>query len=124
MPSLAISIGFILLVASLTFAGKLPFLVPALYLVVSTIAFAVYAVDKSAAQNGRWRVRENTLHILALLGGWPGALAAQRLLHHKSKKRSFRIAFRVTVFLNCLGLISFLVPEALPALRNMFLPAA
>lgn len=124
MPSLAISIVFILLVASLTFAGKLPSLVPALYLVVSTIAFAVYAVDKSAAQNGRWRVRENTLHILALLGGWPGALAAQRLLHHKSKKRSFRIAFRVTVFLNCFGLISFLVPEALPALRNMFLSAA
>ena len=70
------------------------------YVVMSTITFIVYTIDKSAAQFGRWRTREATLHLLALAGGWPGALAAQQVLRHKSRKRSFRVVFWLTVVLN------------------------
>ena len=49
-------------------------LVLAIYLGASAMAFLAYALDKSAAMKGRWRTPENTLHIYALAGGWPGAL--------------------------------------------------
>jgi uncharacterized membrane protein YsdA (DUF1294 family) len=45
-------------------------------------------------------MQESTLHLLALAGGWPGALVAQQKLRHKSKKESFRFVFWVTVLLN------------------------
>jgi uncharacterized membrane protein YsdA (DUF1294 family)/cold shock CspA family protein len=70
------------------------------YAALSAITFLAYAVDKSAAQAGRWRTKENTLHLLSLVGGWPGALLAQQTLRHKSRKTSFRIVFWITVLLN------------------------
>ena len=72
--------------------------------VLSVITFLVYAIDKSAARQGSWRVPEKLLHLLALAGGWPGALAGQRVLRHKCSKRPFLIVFWLTVALNlCLG---------------------
>ncbi|UVW27519.1 DUF1294 domain-containing protein [Massilia sp. H6] len=79
----------------------LPLLVAGIYLGLSVLAFIVYAADKSAARKGLRRTPENTLHLLAVAGGWPGALVAQRVLRHKSSKRSFQNAFWVTVALNC-----------------------
>ena len=78
-----------------------------LYLAASAASIVVYAVDKSAARHGRWRASESTLHLLAVFGGWPGALVAQRLFRHKSRKPSFQAAFLLTVVLNCALLLWF-----------------
>jgi uncharacterized membrane protein YsdA (DUF1294 family)/cold shock CspA family protein len=88
--------------ASLT--GRLPFAVLGLYLAASTFAFVAYARDKLAAQKNRWRTKESTLHMLGLIGGWPGALLAQKTRRHKSKKREFQTVFWATVVLNCCAL--------------------
>jgi len=96
-----LTFAFLVFVAGSVFAGKLPLAVLGLYLVASTIAFGAYALDKSAARNNQWRTQESTLHLFALAGGWPGALAAQRLLRHKSRKQSFQVVFWITVALNC-----------------------
>ncbi|MDP1655014.1 MAG: DUF1294 domain-containing protein [Hylemonella sp.] len=66
----------------------------------SLITFAVYAVDKSAARTGGRRVPERTLHLLALLGGWPGALLARQWLRHKSRKPRFSAMLWLTVLGN------------------------
>ena len=78
-----------------------------LYLAASAASIVVYAVDKSAARQGRWRASERTLHLLAVIGGWPGALVAQRLFRHKLRKPSFQAAFLITVVLNCALLLWF-----------------
>lgn len=70
------------------------------YMVISIITFFFYAKDKAAARAGRRRTPERTLHLLALVGGWPGAVLAQQWLRHKTKKRRFRLIFWLTVFLN------------------------
>ncbi|MDD2934758.1 MAG: DUF1294 domain-containing protein [Methylotenera sp.] len=95
---------FCLFLTLLVLTGRLPFAIIGLYLIASTIAFVAYAIDKSAAQKNRWRTQESTLHLLALVGGWPGALLAQKTLRHKSKKVEFKTVFAVTVVINCLAL--------------------
>lgn len=81
------------------------------YLGLSLLTFLVYAMDKAAAQKGAWRTSEQTLHGLALLGGWPGALIAQQVLRHKSSKQAFRAVFWCTVVLNVVGFVVLASPE-------------
>jgi uncharacterized membrane protein YsdA (DUF1294 family)/cold shock CspA family protein len=97
--------------------GKLPWAVSAWYAVLSAITFFVYRTDKTAAVRGTRRTEEQKLHALALAGGWPGALVAQRWLRHKSTKTSFLVAFFVTVGLNLAALI-WLHSTGWTALRN------
>lgn len=99
---------FILSIFILSVLKFLPFIIFWMYIIVSFITFYVYALDKQAAQNNKWRVSENKLHLLALFCGWPGALLAQQLLRHKSKKISFRQAFWVTFLANITFLIYLL----------------
>lgn len=110
---------FLVFVAGAVFSGKLPFAVLGLYLVASTIAFGAYALDKSAARNNQWRTQESTLHLFALAGGWPGALAAQRLLRHKSRKQSFQVVFWITVTLNCGALGWLFTPSGTETLYSI-----
>ena len=94
---------FLVAVGIAFFFADLPLIIVGAYILLSMITFIAYAIDKAAAQAGRWRTSEATLHLLALLGGWPGALLAQQMLRHKSKKGSFRIVLWITVILNCAG---------------------
>jgi uncharacterized membrane protein YsdA (DUF1294 family)/cold shock CspA family protein len=92
------------------FESKLiPLELVCLYAIVSIVVFLFYAKDKNAAEWGKWRTSESTLHILSLLGGWPGAKIAQSFLRHKSKKLSFRVTYWVTVAANC-GVLYWFVP--------------
>lgn len=68
--------------------------------VTSCASFIAYWLDKRRAVGGGRRMPERTLHLLAFLGGWPGALLAQRQFRHKTKKVSFRIMFWVVVVLH------------------------
>lgn len=65
---------------------------------VSVIVLLLYAVDKRRAQTkGADRVPEAGLHALELLGGWPGAFAAQRLFRHKNAKLGYQFKFWLIV---------------------------
>jgi uncharacterized membrane protein YsdA (DUF1294 family)/cold shock CspA family protein len=95
---------FVLFVIARTLAGPLPPAVIATYGVVSILTFLGYWLDKSAARRGQWRTKESSLLFLGLAGGWPGAVVAQRVLRHKSRKQSFQVAFWGTVVMNSLAL--------------------
>jgi len=100
-----VALLFLMFVGVSVFAGQLPLVVLPVYLVASAVAFSVYAQDKSAAKQSQRRTPESTLHLLGLIGGWPGAFIAQQLIRHKSKKRSFQNTFWATVVVNCIGLL-------------------
>ena len=102
MPYLGLAL-FALLYLAASVLWQVPPLVAAVYGVMSVTCFAVYAIDKRAARNKRWRTPEKTLWLLGLLCGWPGAVLAQQWLRHKSAKRSFQVVFWITVVVNMIG---------------------
>ena len=92
--------AFLLVLLVVALAWDVPSWVFSLYAVMSLLTFFAYWKDKAAAQAGRWRTPESTLHVLALMGGWPGALLAQQWLRHKSSKRAFRTVLGLMVLVN------------------------
>ena len=80
------------------------------YAVMSAITLLAYALDKRRARRGSARARESTLHLLALLGGVPGALLAQSVLRHKNRKRAFVAVTWMTALLHA-GLWSWWLLE-------------
>ena len=85
-------------------------IVAAGYWVMSLVCAAAYWKDKSAAKKGQWRIRESTLLMLGLLGGWPGAVFAQQMLRHKTRNVTFQVIFWMTVFLNAGAMIIAFTP--------------
>ena len=53
------------------------------------IAFAAFGIDKARAENGQWRIAEETLLFFALIGGTAGAYAGRALFRHKTRKQPF-----------------------------------
>jgi uncharacterized membrane protein YsdA (DUF1294 family) len=83
-------------------------LVATVYGALSLISFTLYACDKAAARRGERRIAERVLHLLDLMGGWPGGWLAQKTLHHKCSKRAFQRVYGFTVLLNA-GLLASLL---------------
>ena len=82
-------------------SARLPLWCAGALLGLQLVTAWMYAHDKNAAQAGAWRVSENQLHLLALLGGWPAAWWAQQNLRHKTSKASFRTVYWITIGLHC-----------------------
>ena len=112
-------VAFVALLLALTLFSGLPLWVSIAYFVLSVGGFVAYAVDKSAAVTGNWRVSEARLLILGLLGGWPGAVVAQRVLRHKTRKVAFISIFWVTAAVNVIALIVFGWPPLLQTLVEL-----
>jgi uncharacterized membrane protein YsdA (DUF1294 family)/cold shock CspA family protein len=94
-------VSALLLLAALVIVLQQPASLP-VWIVLWVISFSiatygVYAYDKSQAQSQGLRVPEIVLHLLEALGGTPGAFAAQRILHHKNKKREYQVVFWLIV---------------------------
>jgi len=72
------------------------------------LAFAVVNVgsalaiwwDKRSAIRDKGRVREETLLVWALFGGWPGGIWAMRRFRHKTSKPSFIGKYLFATILN------------------------
>jgi uncharacterized membrane protein YsdA (DUF1294 family)/cold shock CspA family protein len=105
------SLSFLISLIVLVIIGKLSGVVLYWYLMLTVLALAFYKNDKEAAKRQYWRTSENTLQLLSLLGGWPGALIAQKTLHHKSSKTSFKVIFYITMIINLTGFSWFFTEQ-------------
>lgn len=76
------------------------YVVAAVYLVLINIVAACLTVwDKRRAQKNGWRVRENTLLLVAILGGSPAMYGVMKKIRHKTKHKKFMIGLPVIFFL-------------------------
>ena len=57
---------------------------------INVLTFVVYGVDKWNAKQGKWRISEATLLMLAVVGGTIGALLGMQVWHHKTKHLKFK----------------------------------
>ena len=106
--SLAAGAAFAALLGIAFAVGRIHGAVFGIYAAASLAAFAAYGADKAAAIHKKRRIPENALHLLALAGGWPGAIAARNLFRHKTSKMPFRAVFWLTVILNCAAFLGLL----------------
>lgn len=77
-----------------------------IYGLAGLVTFITYGLDKRAAIKGRSRVPEKTLHIMELLGGFPGALVAQQVFRHKRRKLRFLVITWLIAVLHAAGWIA------------------
>ncbi len=75
----------------------------ALVVVVSLVTFGLYGWDKRQAKKDGWRVPEFRLHVLAFLGGWPGAMFGQDFFRHKTQKLNFKLITWLAAALHVIG---------------------
>ena len=97
----SVLLAFALFLTGLTFMR-------ALFVGVNMATLACYAYDKHASQSGKKRIPETTLHLLAALGGTPGAYLGQELLRHKTRARKFRRIFFAIAVLQVVLLLALL----------------
>jgi uncharacterized membrane protein YsdA (DUF1294 family) len=77
-------------------------------LVINLIAFAAMGWDKSSAVRGVERIPERTLLTLAAVGGSVGAVAAQQVFRHKTRKQPFANWLLAIVALQAIAAVSLM----------------
>ena len=101
---------YIIALAILSISGLLNGMFILFVSIINVMTYWFYAQDKEAAQSNQRRVPENTLHILAFLGGWPAAWLAQQRLRHKTQKQPFKKVYLCTIFFNILLILWLISP--------------
>jgi len=76
-------------------------------LIINIITFIIYGIDKYKSIKHKYRISENTLIILAILGGTLGAFFGMIIFHHKTKKKKFIILIPIILLLWVYILMSF-----------------
>ena len=57
---------------------------------INLATFITYGIDKMKAKRSKWRIREASLLLLAVLGGSIGALLGMKVWHHKTMHKKFK----------------------------------
>ena len=104
-----IAIFFLLVLFAFAALTWLPEALVWIYSAMSIFLFLLYGLDKVLALKNKRRISENTLQVLALLGGWPGAYLGQQAFKHKVSKVVFRRKYWLYVLINIAILSVYLV---------------
>ena len=81
-----------------------------IYLIlINFIAFLSMYIDKKKAIKGKWRIKESTLLMLALVGGSIGAIIGMYAFHHKTQKPRFFLGIPIIIVLQILIVILLVV---------------
>ncbi|MDD4884073.1 DUF1294 domain-containing protein [Sulfuricurvum sp.] len=92
-----------------------------LFVLFNLITFFVFGYDKYLARTNRRRVSEKTLLSLAVFGGSAGAVFAQKIFRHKSKKYRYLFWIILTIQFILFEAIWFFPSDASHTLQNFSL---
>ncbi len=87
---------------------------------INLATFVAFKWDKQKSIKKEWRIRESTLLNLALFGGSPAAIAAQKILRHKTRKEPFRSQLRIICIFQIVLGVGMAMAFSLPATRAFF----
>ena len=80
-----------------------------LYLfIINTITFFIYRTDKKRAIKHQYRIPENVLFFITLLGGTIGAISAMLVFNHKKAKFSFVAKLFIIITIQILIIWNFI----------------
>lgn len=114
-----LAVGYLLLATIAVLLIGAPRSLIAWYWVLSVVTWAVFGWDKWSAQQSRRRVPENTLHGLALLGGWPGAVVGQQQFRHKTQKQPFKALLWIAIVINIAAFVYCFTPAGSDMFREI-----
>lgn len=77
-------------------------------LLINILGILFMFLDKRKAMKKKWRISENTLMLIALIGGALGILIGMYSFRHKTKHKKFILGVPVLLIVNILFLIHFL----------------
>lgn len=78
---------------------------------INFVTFYAFWWDKQAAIDSAWRVPEDKLILLALIGGIVGAKLGQRVWRHKTRKEPFRTVLNLVIVLQMILLSMIAFPD-------------
>ena len=77
-----------------------------IYLVIiNVLGFLIMGLDKAKAKKQKYRISENTLLFVALMGGSLGSYLGMYCFHHKTKHVKFYIGMPLILFIQILDLL-------------------
>ena len=80
------------------------------FIAINALNAALFFYDKRQSQSGGWRVPENTLLGISILGGSIGAKIAQHNFRRKTKKQPFGNILNAILALQILLIIALAIP--------------
>lgn len=97
---LAVAIWFVSTMVASVFLLNFPPIALVSFIAISTITYLVYAVDRQWYHNSGHQIPNTVFYLLNMCGGWPGALFAQSILHHKYTGFDFKVMFWLSMAFN------------------------
>ena len=76
-------------------------------IIINIVGFLAMYIDKQKAKRGKWRITENTLLIITVLGGGVGTIAGMYTFRHKTQKPKFTIGLPAILILEIIGALYF-----------------
>lgn len=75
--------------------------------IINIVTFFVYGIDKYKAKKGKWRIPENSLIGLAIIGGSIGAYLGMRVWHHKTMHLKFKYGIPLIIIIQLIAAYMF-----------------
>lgn len=60
------------------------------FILLNILGFLSMYIDKEKAKKNKWRIKESTLLMIAVLGGSLGSYAGMKVFRHKTKHAKFK----------------------------------
>jgi uncharacterized membrane protein YsdA (DUF1294 family) len=75
--------------------------------IINIVTFIIYGIDKYKAKKGKWRIPENSLIGLAIIGGSIGAYLGMRVWHHKTMHLKFKYGIPLIIIIQLIIVYMF-----------------